>query len=359
MAELLKEAYNKAYISRLARDLVRVYPKFSSSAFSKSVFNGEWDALELKGRMRHITESLRAHLPEKYSEALGLLLKVAPEYGGFEGMFFPDFVEVYGMADKDWKRSIDALEKLTCYSSSEFAVRPFIISDSKMMMAKMLEWSKSKNEHHRRLASEGCRPRLPWACALPEFKLDPTAILPILENLKGDSSLYVRRSVANNLNDIAKDNPEVTLALGKKWYGKNADTDWLVKHAHRTLLKAGHPKALSLFGLKTPVGLKTSRIAVDKSTVKMGDELNFKFDFSVKKNSKIRLEYAIYFLRANGSHSEKLFKITERKFEPGTSRFKKRHSFRKISTRTYYPGMQYISFYINGKEFAKRKFELV
>ena len=104
----------------------------------------------------------------------------------------------------------------------------------------MLKWSKHKDPRVRRLASEGCRPRLPWAMALPDFKRDPSKILPILEQLKADSDVWVRKSVANNLNDISKDNPELAISIFKKWLGGNKETDWIVKHAARTLLKQGN-----------------------------------------------------------------------------------------------------------------------
>src|SRR5690606_550673 len=144
-------------------------------------------------------------LPPDYIEAVGVLKKAAPYFTGLEAMIFPDFVETYGL--DHWEASMDALELMTRYSSSEYAVRPFIAKDTERMMAQMLEWAHSDSEHVRRLASEGCRPRLPWAMGLTMLKKDPSPILPILETLKQDESLYVRRSVANNLNDISKDHP--------------------------------------------------------------------------------------------------------------------------------------------------------
>ena len=144
-------------------------------------------------------------------------------------MLFPDYVECYGLEHFD--SSISALETFTKYSSAEFAVRPFIMRYEQKMMSQMRKWSRSKNHHLRRLSSEGCRPRLPWSMALPAFKQDPTAILTIISALLSDGSEYVRRSVANNLNDISKDHPEIVIEITRQNLGQSDATDKLLKHA--------------------------------------------------------------------------------------------------------------------------------
>jgi 3-methyladenine DNA glycosylase AlkC len=160
--------------------------------------------------MMHTSESLHIYLPMEYSESVQILMKAALKFSGFQYMFFPGFIELYGL--DEYEQSIKALEIFTQHSSSEFAVRPFIKIYSHKMMEQMELWAESENHHVRRLSSEGCRPRLPWAIALPEFKKDPSPVIPILEKLKNDESEYVRRSVANNLNDISKDNSYVEIS---------------------------------------------------------------------------------------------------------------------------------------------------
>ena len=218
-------------------------------------------------------------------------------------------------------------------------------------------WSKSKNEHVRRLATEGCRPRLPWAIALPKFKENPSKILTILNRLKNDESEYVRKSVANNLNDISKDNPKLVIEIAKKWLGKTKETDWVVKHGCRTLLKAGNVDILKLFGYKVWKNIKVNHFSVTKS-IKMGDDIFFEFvlNNNNKRLGKLRLEYAIEFVRKNDKISKKVFKISEGDYLELERKVKKKHSFRKISTRQYYPGVHFLSLIVNGKEYAKKRF---
>lgn len=356
--EPLKNVYSNQFISDLAQKLKKNYTSFNSVEFLNTVFDNEWPQKELKQRMRHITNSLHIFLPKNYQKALNVLIKVAPNYTGFAPMFFPDFVETYGL--DHFNESIKALEFFTQFSSSEFAVRPFIIKYPVEMMTQMMIWSTSENEHVRRLASEGCRPRLPWALSLPTLKKDPSAILPILNQLKSDSSLYVRKSVANNINDIAKDHPNIAIKLITKWKGKNKDTNWICKHAARTLLKQGNSSALKAFGLASPSKIKLDTFKAD-SSVKQGQDLNFSFSLSntSKQSQLLRIEYSIEFLRLNNRTSQKMFMISETTLSEKKKNIIKKHSFKKISTRKYYPGKHTLRIFINGVEVKKILFQLV
>ncbi|OUR96252.1 hypothetical protein A9Q84_07800 [Halobacteriovorax marinus] len=359
MSEALKNNYDKEYVQRVARRTKENFKSFKENEFVKFVLDKHWKDLELKDRMKKISNSLYEFLPKDYERSLKIILKTAPEFGGFEGMLFPDFVETYGFDKKNWEVSLSALEELTKYSSSEFAIRPFIDTDAKRVFKYILKWAKSDNQHVRRLASEGSRPRLPWAMALSELKKDPSQILPILEILKNDPELYVRRSVANNLNDISKDHPLIVIETAKKWLGKSEDTDWLIKHALRTLLKKGEPKALKLFGYQDIKSVSVKDIILKKKSIKIGSSLDFNFSLNLKVESKLRIEYAIFYVKKNGSLSKKVFKVTEKTFSKGTVSFSKSQSFKEMSTRKHYQGEHFISIIINGVEKKKIAFKVL
>jgi 3-methyladenine DNA glycosylase AlkC len=274
-------------------------------------------------------------------------------------MSFNDFVEVYGQDEKNWDLSINAFEKYTMLWSAEFAVRPFIISNEKRMMAQMLAWSKHENEHVRRLASEGCRPALPWAMALPNFKKDPAPVLPILEQLKADSSQYVRKSVANNLNDISKTRPDIVTEIAKDWYGKNENTNWIIKHGCRTLLKQGNRDILALFGQCDTQNIEVGAFGLETTSVSIGGDLNFSFDISAKEATKARLEYAIEYMKANSKKSKKIFKVSEVSLKANEKKsYTRKHSFEDLSTRKHYPGAHSITLIVNGAEQGTIDFEL-
>lgn len=347
-------------IDGIAETIQRFYPGFDKEKFVNMVFDDQMETRELKEKMWHTTLCLHKTLPDSYPEALEILKKAAPFIKGFDALALPDYVEKYGMAPEHWDLSLPALGHFTRYSTSEFAVRPFLDRDPERVMAYMATLADDENSWVRRFASEGCRPRLPWAIALPKFKKDPSPVLPILEKLKGDESESVRRSVANNLNDISKDNPDTVLEICEKWYGKNKNTDAVVKHACRTMLKAGNKRALILFGYSDPAKITVENLKIDNDTFTIGDHVHFFFDLIIdeSKKSKVRLEYAVYYMKANGKLSKKVFKITENTYAPGTHSFKRKQSFADMSTRKHYPGEHRISIIINGEEKAVTSFQL-
>ena len=253
------------------------------------------------------------------------------------------------------------METVTQFISCEFAIRPFLIKYPDEVMAQMLKWSKHPHHHVRRFSSEGCRPRLPWAMAIPHLKKDPSPILPILENLKNDESLFVRKSVANNLNDIAKDHPDVVVQLANEWKGVSKETDWIIKHGCRTLLKKAHPSAYKMFGLNGAATAEIVNFKISNKKLKIGERLRFSFDLKTgKKASKLRLEYAVYYAKASGKQSRKIFQITEKLYEPGkTFPFKKEQRFQDFTTRKHYPGEHKIAIVVNGRELAEKDFSLL
>lgn len=360
MAEPLKYFFNTEFVSGLANGIKEVHAPFDSVSFQKSVLDDQWEQRELKERMRHITMCLGAFLPRDYPEAVGILMKMAHELSDFPAMVLSDFVEIYGLDHLGL--SLDALELFTQSASAEFAIRPFIVKYEKETMARMLEWSGHENHHLRRLASEGCRPRLPWAMALVKYKKDPSPIMPILENLKNDPSEYVRKSVANNINDITKDNPEIALGLAKAWHGRSEYTNWILKHGLRTLLKNGNEEALRIFGFKEKVNVKLSDLQLSDSQVRRGQSLRFSFSIVNLDQgpSFLKVGFVVGYMKSNGRISEKIFHVAEKEFAPGQEfAFAKKMSFKDLTTRKHYTGGHYIAIIINGVPLAKQEFELL
>lgn len=357
MPELLKNMYNRESLYEVAVAIQSVYNSFKVDEFIKSTMDETWNNLELKARCRKISMSLGMYLPEDYKEALSILEKSVT--GFYFAFFFPDFVEVYGQDDINWDLSISALERNTEYWSSEFAVRAFIIKDEERMMAQMRKWSKHKSEHVRRLASEGCRPQLPWGQAISKFKKDPTPVLPILEQLKTDTSTYVQKSVANNLNDISKTHSDLVISIAKDWYGKNKSTNWIVKHGCRTLLKKGNRDVLALFGYDDTTSINLQDFTLETTSISIGEDLTFSFNILAKKATKTRLEYGIDYIKSNGKRNRKIFKISEVSLKENEKKsYMKKHSFADVSVRKHYPGIHSIAIIINGIEKDKLDFEL-
>lgn len=357
--EPLKNLYSPELLKTMAELLQEHHKPFDKKKFLQTIFDTEWPNRELKQRMRHITNCLHRFLPFPYARQMEILTPIAKHFTGFIAVLFPDFVEVYGLDEPDI--SIPALEQFTQYSTSEFAVRPFIIKYEKRMVKQHLQWAKSKNHHVRRLASEGIRPRLPWAMALPAFKKDPAAILPILELLKADESEYVRRSVANCLNDISKDHPDVVLKIVNNWKGMSPETDWIVKHASRGLLKQGHTEALSTFGLNHKVKVDVTRLSISKKKLPIGDKFDYSFSVTLteKKTHNLRLEYKIYYQKANGKQNPKVFQIGTYPMKPSqTLAISRSHAFADLTTRKHHKGDHRIVVVVNGKETAELPFTL-
>lgn len=349
MPEKLKDLFfTQQSIHAYIEAIQKHYPDLNSQSFLKAIYTPEWESLELKAKMRHVTHALFEVLPSDYTISLVILLKAAPEIKGFEAMTLPDFVEVYGMGN--WEESLNALGQFTRYSSSEFAIRPFLDTNPEVAMFYMKNWAKSDHENVRRFASEGCRPRLPWAMVLPKFVVNPEPVLEVLEILKDDPSEFVRKSVANNLNDISKDNPEMTLETAIRWFGSADGTNWIVKHGLRTLLKKGNVKAMRLFGFGDPEKILVTELQLTPPTLKIGD--SFQFSFRVNNTNKglkkVRLEYAIDFVKSSGKRSKKIFQLSEKEYKPGIVTMKRKHSFADLSTRKHYPGDHQLSILVNG-----------
>jgi len=360
MADKLKDQFfTNNSIDQLAVAIRKHDPVFDTEKFKQLVFDTQWNKLELKGRMHHIARCLHQCLPQDYVTALVTLVKAAPAVKGFEGMVFPDFVEQFGL--DYWEESLNALGHFTKYSSSEFAIRPFIAKNPELVMKYMMIWAENENERVRRFASEGCRPRLPWAMILHPFIIDPAPVLNVLEKLKNDPSEFVRKSVANNLNDISKDNPEIALETAVRWYGYSDRTNWIVKQGLRTLLKKGNTRALTLFGVAESDQFEVQNLAVDKDKLKIGESLHFSFTLynGGKATLPARLEYVVVYVKSGEKKSEKVFQIATKEIEPGAITFKRTLSLADLTTRKHHPGIHKIIIVVNGTRMAECSFILL
>jgi len=377
MAEPFKNMYNESFFDRFTKDLKLVIPDFDARGFVSRIMDDEWENRELKQRTAHIATILKTFLPADYKTAIAKILELLdhvekehPDFSKIDdtkfgltleyGWILDNYVELYGL--NDYKTSVKAIERITQFASCEFVTHPFIVKYPDEMMKQMQVWSKHKHWGVRRLASEGCRPRLPWAMALPDLKKDPAPIIPILENLKNDPARFVRLSVANNLNDIAKDNPKIVIELAKRWQGESEEVDWIIKHGCRTLLKQGNPEVLELFGLGGVKNISMEDFQISTPKVKVEDSLEFGFKLlnNNNKKTKIRLEYGIYYQKANGTLAKKVYKISEKEYTANsTTRITRKHSFKVVTTRKFHLGLHQVAVIINGNEFEKHDFDLV
>jgi 3-methyladenine DNA glycosylase AlkC len=356
MGDLLKNLYSVDFVTALADELKKGHASFDAKNFRRSVFNKDWELLELKNRMHHITQMMHHHLPLEFEEQLRVMHRVAPKFSGLTATVFPNFVEKFGQ--QHYYLSLDALVYFTRFSTSEFAIRPFLKSNPETINV-MYDWARDKNHHVRRLASEGCRPLLPWAMKLEQFIKDPQPILPILERLKTDPEDYVYRSVANNLNDISKHHPKLVLDLAGKWINRSETTDWVLKHALRTLLKKGDAAAMGLFGFNLTEGLNVKECYLEKTVLKIGESTSLHITFiNQKATAKFRFEYAVSYLKKNGSYTTKVFRISEKELKKNQAEhFVRKIDFKDLSTRKHHRGVHYVTIKINGIE--KNRLELL
>lgn len=355
----LKEMFNAARFRRIAKDTAAVYPRFDQKKFLALTLPG-LDGLNLLQRLRRVTEGLRATLPQDYVKALAVLRKLAPRTErGFVSLFLPDFVGLYGLNDFDL--SLDALKFFTSFGSSEFGIRPFLRQDLRRTLKVMEAWSRDEDEDVRRLASEGCRPRLPWSFRLDALIADPSPAAKILENLKADPSLYVRKSVANHLNDITKDHPAWVLDRIERWDLENVHTAWIAKRALRSLIKAGDRRALAVIGAGHAAEVKARGFSVSPKRLRLGARVVFSFAFlsTAKAPQKLVVDYAIHYVKKSGGSSAKVFKWKELRVGPGeTATLTKSQVVKDFTTRKHHAGHHRVEVMINGAVFAEAGFLL-
>lgn len=374
MAEPFKTFLNRALVERMAAHLQRAAPDFDATGFRRHATRG-LDALEMKARAMQIADALEATLPEDFAAAAEVIeAALAPPWpddrlgsdeplrDGLEGWaLWPvgEFVARRGLDQP--KRALLCLHAITQRFSAEFAIRPFIVAHPALTLATLKRWTKDPSAHVRRLCSEGSRPRLPWGLQLKSLIDDPSPTLPILAALQDDPSEYVRRSVANHLNDIAKDHP----ALLAEWVECHLPEApparaALLRHACRTRIKQGDPRILRAFGLGG-TWRGEAELRIEPGTVVVGESLQLTLTLvsRAKRRQRLAIDYAVHHVKANGGRTPKVFKGWEIDLAAGDTRtLSRRHSMRRVTTRRYHAGRHAIDVRINGRVVAHAEFEL-
>ena len=365
---LMKEGVGEAAVIRIGAALLEVIPSFPIDDFIGESNDG-LEALELKERVMHLIHVLHRYLPVDFLEAASCLERIPAVWdhgdvddalSGFAAWPLIDYVAVYGLESPEV--SLELLRKLTPLFSAEFALQPFLIHHQDLTLKTLKVWSTDVDSHVRRLVSEGTRPRLPWGKRLTAFVDDPTSCLLLLEALKDDPSEYVRRSVANHLNDISKDHADLVIERCYQWQeGASTDRQWIIKHATRSLVKLGHPMVFGLLGYTTDPEIELLSFSIDSSTVQFGEALTWKAELKSKSSQaqKLVIDYVIHHQKANGMMSPKVFKYKSSNLD-GTSTItlSKKHAIKPITTRTYYPGEHAVEILVNGRSLGRVTFVL-
>lgn len=360
MAEPLKNYFDDRIPRTIARQMAAVWPEFRVKAFVADVLHG-YAELELMDRGRHIARVLRRYLPEDYPEALQILLRSVEDRpqrtegdGGMASfLYLPhvNFVAEFGLDHFDV--SMRALYMLTQRFTAEFSIRPFLERYERESLALLRKWAKDPNTHVRRLVSEGTRTRLPWAGRLRRFQEDPAPVLALLELLKDDPELFVRRSVANNLNDIGKDHPDVLIDVARRWMADaSEERRALVRHALRSLVKQGHPEALKILGFGQSAAVAIEDIDITPECVAKGGKVTVGFTVrsTGRRAQRVLADLRIYFVKANGKASPKVFKLKSMDLPPGgAASCRKTVSLADLTTRQHYAGEHLVEVLVNGR----------
>ncbi|WP_432669497.1 DNA alkylation repair protein [Pseudomonas umsongensis] len=356
----LKEIFNAERLRHIAAEMTAVYPDFDAKGFLK-LANHDLAELSVMRRLARVSECLHAVLPLGYEASLEVLRALAPRLNsGFVSMCLPHYVATYGA--ERFELSMEALKYFTAFGSSEFAIRHFLRDDLQRSLQLMHDWSLDANEHVRRLASEGCRPRLPWSFRLEPVQADPRLAAGILDNLKADPSLYVRKSVANHLNDITKDQPEWVLDLIEGWSLDNPHTAWIARHALRSLIKQGNLRALAIIGAGGKPEVQIIDVQVNPPVIGLGEKitLSFAVKSTVHNSQRLVIDYAIDYVKANGITSAKVFKLKALTL-PGnaTQPITRGQHIKELTTRRHYAGKHAVHVLVNGERLASTAFEIL
>lgn len=363
---------NEQVLQELAQEIKAVYPAFEGDKFYQQAA-ADLEGKAIKERSQWVAEQLHKHLPSNFSQAGKILIdalgpslnKTTGEHtSAFRYMPYGEYVSEHGLEEKDLPLAAQFMYEMTSRFTAEFAIRAFLKKYPQQMLHYLQQWVKDENEHVRRLVSEGTRPRLPWGARVKVYDANYQPILDLLSQLHADPSLYVRRSVANHLNDLTKDRPALVLELLQQWQQKqpHEHLDWVIQHSLRTLIKKGHQGALALLGYgKTPT-IQLENFKVAHPQLSLGQQQEFSFDLvsTSEQAQKLLLDYKVYFMKANGQQNPKVFKLKTLTLAPQERlSFNKKHWFKHFSTRRMYTGLHSIELQINGQVQGQVEFELV
>jgi 3-methyladenine DNA glycosylase AlkC len=349
-------------VAAVAAAMAAGEPSFPTERFRALAVDG-LDELELKARVMHVAAALRECLPDSFPTAAAIVRRGVGRTGldGWPAWPCTEWVALAGTDHLD--RSLELLSFLTSRWSAEFAIRPFLRRHPEQVLATLHTWCDARDEHVRRLVSEGTRPRLPWGERLVEFQRDPSPTIELLDRLYTDGSDYVRRSVANHLNDISKDHPEVAVSTAARWLARaDDDTAAVVRHGLRSLVKAGDADALRLLGFDHHAPIRVESFAVTTPTVTLGQTLDFEATLSHDDEEALPVvvDFGIHHIRADGSRSPKVFKLTTRSLPPNTPTvITKRHRIKAVTVRRYYSGTHVVDLMVNGRVVSTATFELL
>ena len=368
MAEPLRNSFGPDVPARIAAMLEAVHPAFPAAAFLTDALDG-YEALALTPRAGRIADALRRHLPADYEEALAVLMaSLGPPLAATEltGMapfvYLPHvvFVARYGL--EHFEPSMRAQYELTQRFTAEFSIRPFLERHPERTLARLHEWAHDPDVHVRRLVSEGTRSRLPWAPRLRAFQRDPGPVLALLELLKDDREEYVRRSVANNLNDIGKDHPGLLVETCARWSeGASPTRRRLIRHALRSLVKAGDPGALAVLGFGLGATAEVRAVRIEPARSHIGDRVTIAFELVSRaaEMQPLLVDLRVHFVKANGGTSAKVFKVGSARLAPGEgTSFRKVVSLAEMTTRRHYLGEHRVEVLVNGAAYPVGAFEL-
>ncbi len=362
--------FNPDTVGQLAAWISAAHRPFDAEQFVSAVID-PFPELSLKERIAHIAQVLHSHLPDRYEEALAIIVGALPpeldpalsddDFGDYIIAPLSHFVATYGCEEQYRDISLDALRAITKRFSAEDAIRFFINAFPDETFTFLMQCAEDDNYHVRRLASEGSRPKLPWSSKLA---VDHTWPLPILDKLYSDSTRYVTRSVANHVNDLNKIDADLAVSTLKQWQGEGGqetgEMAFLTRHGLRTLVKQGSKPALTLLGYGEAPKVEIINLVCTTPEVTLGEALHFSFDLVGGKNQALLIDYRMHFARPDDRPSAKVFKLKQLEITKGERiTITKRHPMRVMTTRRLYRGEHRVAIQINGTVVAEFAFTLV
>jgi 3-methyladenine DNA glycosylase AlkC len=369
MAPELRDFFDETVVRSIAADLRRAWPPFRARRFIAECLDG-LAPLSLTDRAAHIAKAMRGHLPAEFprvarilERSLGPTHPTTDSFGMAPFKYMPHALIVASDGLSHFDAAMTLQHAITQRFTAEFSIRAFLNAHPDATYARLVEWSTDPSPHVRRLVSEGTRPRLPWAPRLRHFQKDPTPVLALLERLKDDDTLYVRRSVANSLNDIAKDHPDLVVDVCRRWLtDASPDRRWVVTHALRSLVKAGHPGALDLVGAGAAPKIRIDRVRISPSKVGRDGRVvcTFAVTSTARRSQDLLIDYAVHYMKANGQTRPKVFKLKRVTLDrEATLPLTIGITLTDLTTRTHYPGRHDIDVLINGRRTALGRFTLL